>query len=282
MSRNFELLHHAGRLDDADIPEPSVEAETELSRNFELLHQAGPLQEVLEAPAIDAAPPPIPEVDSGPSLPALEVSGVVREEISKLVLNVFLLPGAQGPRQVVLTGMESGTGCSWLCARVGEILASQTKGSVCVVDGNLRSPGLHRQFGVENRFGLSDALAKSNPVQRYVVQLGRKNLWLLSCGSGAENWQDKMAFDRLELRLKELRSQFDYVLIDVAPMNICNDSIVLGSTSDGVVLVLKANSSRREAAQKALQELKAASVPILGAVLNQRTFPIPDKIYNWF
>lgn len=237
---------------------------------------------MLEVSTTEAPPPPIPQVDSGHSTPALEVAGVVREEISKLVHNLFLLPGAQGPRRVVFAGTESGSGCSWLCARVGEVLASQTKASVCVVDCNLRSPSLHRQFALENHFGLSDALMESNSVHRYVHQLCRKNLWLLSCGSGPENWPEKMAFDQVEVCLKELRSQFDYVLIDVAAMHTCNDSIVLGNASDGVVLVLKANASRREAAQKALQELKAANVPILGAVLNQRTFPIPDTIYNWF
>jgi Mrp family chromosome partitioning ATPase len=81
-------------------------------------------------------------------------------------------------------------------------------------------------------------------------------------------------------RLAELRSIFDYVLIDAAPMNACNDAIVLGGLSDGVVLLLKANSSRRETARKALQDLQTANVPALGAVLNQRTFPIPEALYK--
>jgi Mrp family chromosome partitioning ATPase len=45
-------------------------------------------------------------------------------------------------------------------------------------------------------------------------------------------------------------------------------------------LIVKANSSRREIARKALQELQAANLPVLGAILNQRTFPIPEKIYK--
>jgi protein-tyrosine kinase len=252
-----------------------------VSRNFELLDQAGRLQQMLEAPVEAPAPQSMPATDQGPSTPALDVAGTEREEIAKLVLNLFLLPGAHGPRQVAFTGMEAGTGCSWICARVGEVLASQTNGSVCVVDCNLRSPGLHQQFAISNHFGLSDALLQSNPVHQYARQLSRKNLWLLSCGSTIENWQEQVSSESLRLRLAELRSQFDYVLLDVAPVNSCNDCIVLGKSSDGVVLVLKANSTRRETAQRALKELKAAHIPILGAVLNQRTFPIPNTIYNW-
>ena len=86
--------------------------------------------------------------------------------------------------------------------------------------------------------------------------------------------------DRMRSRLAELRSAFDYILIDAAPLNACNDAIVLGGLSDGVVLMLKANSSRRETARKALQELQTANVHALGAILNQRTFPIPEALYK--
>jgi Mrp family chromosome partitioning ATPase len=54
----------------------------------------------------------------------------------------------------------------------------------------------------------------------------------------------------------------------------------LGSGSDGIVLVLRANSSRRESARKATQDLQNAKARVLGAVLNQRTFPIPESIYK--
>jgi Mrp family chromosome partitioning ATPase len=54
----------------------------------------------------------------------------------------------------------------------------------------------------------------------------------------------------------------------------------LGGFTDGVVLVLKAHSSRRETARSAVHDLAAANVRTLGAVLNQRTFPIPEKLYR--
>ena len=251
-----------------------------MSRNFELLQQVGGILEVPALPQEVAEPVSMPAAETAPSTPALDVAGKVRDEIAKLVLNLFLLPGAQGRRQVIFAGAEAGAGSSWMCARVAEVLASQVRGSVCVVDCNLRAPGLHQQFGMDNHFGLSDALLRSDPLHQYVRQLSRKNLWLLSCGSSTENWEEKVGSGGLRLRLAELRAQFDYVLMDVASTNICNDGIVLGSSSDGIVLVLKANSTRRDVARKALQEFKDANIRVLGAVLNQRTFPIPDNIYN--
>jgi Mrp family chromosome partitioning ATPase len=138
---------------------------------------------------------------------------------------------------------------------------------------------LHRQFGSENHHGLSDALLGSGPIQEYVHRLSQ-NLWLLSCGSAAEAGVTMLGSNRMRARLAELRATFDYVLIDAPPLNACNDAIVLGGLSDGVVLMLKANSSRRESARKALQELQSANVRPLGAVLNQRSFPIPEGLYK--
>lgn len=257
-----------------------------MSRNFELLHQAGKMQEVLSSePEVQVDSIPMPEtveeaVAETALVPSLEIQGTAREEINKLVQRLFLVPGSQNPRRVVFTGSEPGVGCSWVCAHAAESLASQVSASVCIVDCNLRSPGLHQMYGVENHYGLSDALTGSGSVRKYARQLSRRNLWLLSCGSESENWPTLLTSDRMRSRLSELSNQFDYLMLDVAPIQSCNDSVVLGGLSDGVVLVLKANSSRRETARKALQELKAASVHTLGAVLNHRTFPIPDSIYK--
>jgi len=114
----------------------------------------------------------------------------------------------------------------------------------------------------------------------YVQRTARPNLFLVSGGTTTENWQGLVGSDRMRLRLSELRSEFDYLLIDAAAMSVSNDSVILGRSSDGVVLVLKANASRREWARRAVHELQTAKARVLGAVLNQRTFPIPEKIYK--
>jgi Mrp family chromosome partitioning ATPase len=251
--------------------------ENPLSRNFELLTQAGRMHEIVQSEVEQPQPVAPPAEDTVPSTSLLTMSGAVRDEMSRLAQNLFLQP--QGPRRVVFCGTESGSGCTWMCAHVADMLATQGRGSVCVVDCNLRSPGLHQQFGMENHHGLSDALLGSNSIRGYAHRLSR-NLWMLSCGSAAEVGLTMLGSDRMRSRLTELRMAFDYVLIDAPPLNACNDAVILGGLSDGVVLTLKANSSRRETAKKAVQELAAANVRTLGAVLNQRTFPVPPALYK--
>jgi len=253
-----------------------------LSRSFELLSQLGRMQEVLqkpERPSPGLAEEPL--VESLIPTTTFAAQGNVREEVIKLVRNLFFVPGADAPRHVVFAGTESGTGCSWICSHAAEVLASQAQGSVCLVDANLRAPGLHQRFNAPNHHGLSDALVGSGPIHQYLHRLSPSNLYFLSCGSVEEGRQALLATDAMRSRINELYSKFDYVLFDVASLSTCNDGLVLGSAADGIVLVVRANASRRETALKAVQELKATNVEVLGAVLNQRTFPIPDAIYKY-
>src|SRR5579863_3701562 len=110
-----------------------------MSRNFELLYQTGKAQEMLQsesAPIIDATP----SAETFGGTPALEIDGKTRGELGKLVQRLFLTSGSVPPHNVVFTGAESGDECTWICARVGEILASQVGSSVCIVDSNMRVP----------------------------------------------------------------------------------------------------------------------------------------------
>lgn len=256
-----------------------------MSRNFELLQRIGKEQDVFASPAPEREAPIFEEVETvvAPPEPVPVPQDTVGiEEVRTLVQRVFLLATERTPRTVVFTGTESGNGCSWIAARAAESLACQVSGSVCLVDANLRSPGLHEQFGVPNHHGLSDALLRNEPMGIFVTPVTPRNLSLVTCGSNVEGVQGLASSNRMRSRLKELRSMFDYVLVDSTAMSSANDALALGAAMDGVILVLKANSSRKETARNAVRDFQAANVRVLGAVLNQRTFPIPDSIYNKF
>jgi len=244
------------------------------------LSDLGPEWSSVLPPAIELQPLQRESQEDELPTPELEMEATQRDEVTKFVQQVFFMPGMAAPRTVVFTGSESGNGCSWICCRTADVLASQAKGPVCVVDTNWRSPGLHQCFGVENHHGLSDALQATESIRNFVRPLGRANLWLLSCGANAASCHNLLISDPMSRRLAELRQYFRYILIDSPSLSLGGDGIVLGRLADGVVLVLKANSSRREAARKAVQDLQSAGVRVLGAVLNQRTFPIPQAIYS--
>jgi capsular exopolysaccharide synthesis family protein len=244
-----------------------------MSRNFELLQQIDREEEL--------SPAPIPPAISGNGQrPRFDLEEFSREERMKLVQRLFILPGPDAPRTVMFCGVETGDGSSWVCARASETLASQVETSVCLVDANLRRPSLHEHFRTDNLCGLTDAVFKPGPIRSFAHQLNSGNLWLITCGSRTADPHTLLTSDRLRLRISELRAEFDYVLLDGPPVNLYVDATLLGKLAEGVVLVLHANSTRRETARKAKESLESARARILGAVLNERTFPIPEFLYH--
>ncbi|MGH9772420.1 MAG: hypothetical protein ACRD4Q_12090 [Candidatus Acidiferrales bacterium] len=245
-----------------------------MSPLFGVSTQSGSLTEALPCPA---SPHPHETANS----PRQERHALVEEEIGKLVQRVFLLPGAmQIPEAVAFCGVEEGAGCSWVCARVGEAFAGMVSGRVCMVDLNLRSPSLHAQFRLEKGTGVAEWLKSSRPVREFVRPARVNNLWLITAGGlGLEPGCD---LNRLQLRARfsDLRSEFDYLLVDTPPASSCAEAPFLCQLVDGVVLVVGARSTRRERARAAKESLETARVPILGAVLNRRTYPMPEALYR--
>jgi succinoglycan biosynthesis transport protein ExoP len=203
------------------------------------------------------------------------------DESLRLVQQIFLSQTQSPPRVVVFAGIDHGNGCSQICASVAETLAKNTSGSVCIVEANFRSPGLPELLRATNPLGLTDSLLQDGPIRSFANPIGIDKLWLLSCGTLTADSASLLSSEPIKARLAELRTEFDFVIIDAPPLTRYADAIALGQLSDGIVLILEAESTRREAAQMAAANLRASQVSILGAVLNKRTFPIPEKLYKW-
>jgi len=245
-----------------------------MSRTFELLRQAAKDQDLFQISNNRVTPV------NGKHPRRLDIEARTQEEAIKLTQQVFLKPGPDTPKAVVFASVEHGNGGSWICARAAETLAAQVKGSVCVVDANLRAPSLHQYFGIDNLTGLTDAILHPGPVRNHTRQLHGSNLWVVPSGCQSSNPHPLLTSDRLRTRVSELCAEFEHVLIDAPPVNLYADSILVGQMVDGVILVVEANSTRPEIARKAKESLEAANVRLLGAVLNKRTFPIPEALYH--
>ena len=209
-------------------------------------------------------------------IPAFDPDGFGREEFVKLAQRLFLAPEGKDSlraRQVVFCGIDEGESTSALCAQFSRILASQVAMPVCIVDANVRVPTMHRLLDVSP--STDQNLLQSRPWRQVAG-----NLWLIPGHSAATNGGVISTLDQVRSQINELPPEFAYVLINAAPLAICSDAVLLGQKADGVVLVLEANSTRRVAARKAKEALTATNVRVLGTVLNNRTFPIPEKIYR--
>jgi protein-tyrosine kinase len=262
-----------------------------MSRNFELLRQVG------RGFAVPSTPQPVRR-SSEPSIPqpirmssesrekahpngtGLNLGQVAREEASRLVQQIFLSSGPKAPRAVLFAGIDQGVGCSQICLLAAETLRSTVSGSICLVEANLRSPSLPGMLGTTNHHGLTDAMIQDGSIRCFARPLEIDNVWFLSCGSLSSDSLNFLNSDRLKARFEELRAEFDYLLVDAPSLSRYADATSLGRLTDGLVLVLEANSTRKETALMVMESLRAAQIKVLGAVLNKRTFPIPESLYR--
>jgi Mrp family chromosome partitioning ATPase len=250
-----------------------------MSKNFDVLLRAEKESELFHGASVG---PELLCTEQPRVRPPVHIDEKVRIEESKLVERVFVLPGQQAPRVVVFCGVEFLAGTTGLCARAGQHLAEQTRLPVCLVDADLHSPSLHDYFSVGNLSGVTKALSQPGPIRDFMHGLDGTGLGLslLPAGLRAEGPSSPWKSDRWLSRLHELRREFHYVLILAPPVARYGDAALLGQETDGVIVILESNLTRRETARIATQNLAAAKVQVLGAVLNNRTFPIPESIYR--
>lgn len=292
MSKNFELLRQIGREHDLfQTPAgPSSAVKTADCERPALVEIAVPKPQPKEAGQQSRRPELVKEKAkswsqevSRKNLPrGLEWARITLREELKLVHRIFSPAGAQRAPQVVLfSGLEGGHAASAISARCCEVLAEQGDGQVCAVDANLESPFLHSYFGVSNEKGMAEALRDSGPVNEFVQKTKDSHLWVMPTG-GANTGFDlgaRETSERLKDRMNELRVFFKYVLIH-SPMRSDRIAAPPSFGVDGLVLIVEANSTRRERAREVMEELRMLGTPILGVVLNNRTFPIPEAIYH--
>ena len=243
-----------------------------MSRTFEILERVRQDQELFRTPPVTKDPT---GADRVASYAPPDLGAPAREEIRKLVQSLFLAKsgnGHHGPRRVVFCGIEEADGSNLLCARVGRNLAEQVHSQVCIVDANLRFPGVGRLF---DPVPLESDHASATMVSRRVGD----NLWLV-CGDSVSANGAGPTLDQLQVCVRDLGDEFAYAVMNAPPVGLYNDAVLLGQMADGVVLVVEANSTRRAATQKAKQALESSNVRVLGSVLNNRTFPIPEKLYR--
>jgi protein-tyrosine kinase len=212
-----------------------------------------------------------------PGLAGWDPESFAEEQIRGLVRQVFL-PGWPKPaHQVVFSPVDGETDISAICMQIGLALSAQGSGSTCLVEANLSGPGLEQVLETN---GLDLVPNQERSAMRDSSRRLSNELWLVSRSAFLGEDENAWSGPWLRERLTQLRQTYDYTVIYGPPAGTGSAAALLASLCDGMVLVVEANSTRRVAAQKVKESLHAAKARLLGTVLSERTFPIPQAIYR--
>jgi capsular exopolysaccharide synthesis family protein len=123
-------------------------------------------------------------------------------------------------------------------------------------------------FGISGAVGLTSVMVKDVEIQDAVQDTGIANLWLLPSGTIPPNPAELLSSPRFLELIAVVREQYDYVLIDSAPILAVTDPSVVAARVDGVLLTLHISKDNRHDAEQAQAVLSAMGVNLLGVVVN--------------
>lgn len=195
-----------------------------------------------------------------------EPKSIAAESYRTLRTNIQYSSFDKEYRVIVVTSSEPGEGKSTTSGNLALCMAQGDK-KVILIDCDLRKPSLHKKFKVSNLVGLSDVIIGKSDLATAMHRYN-KNLVLLTSGKIPPNPSEMLSSKAMENLLESLKDNFDYIILDTPPVQAVTDSQILSTKSDGTILVVRAEKTKKDSVENAVNLLKKVNANIIGTVLN--------------
>lgn len=243
----------------------------------DLAPQSGPAPE-LDPSTLDA----LGDDAEGGSLSAMNFATrvVAHNEMGRLPIEQYRKLAAvlhheqadSGLKVLMVASPLPGDGKTLTAVNLALTLSESYHRRVLLVDGDLRSPSIHRLFGVDNVSGLDEGLRDDRERKLTLVEVSPQ-LTLLPAGRPDSDPMSVLTSSRMRMVLDEAREKFDWVIVDTPPLGLLPDAHLLARMVDGTVLVVAAGGTSYQSAARAAELLGRNR--ILGVVLNR----VSEKVF---
>ncbi len=190
------------------------------------------------------------------------------EGYAKLRMNLLYTLVERKNRIVVLTSAISGEGKSTIAANLAISCAMSGK-KVLMIDGDMRRACQRDHFEYDEESpGLSEALVGSVHWWDTVLSTERENLYIMPAGHLPPNPAELLSLESAKFLFDQIQQDFDLVLMDMPPINIVSDPLVVSSNVAGCLMVVRQRYSDHRAIRKALISAEMTGMNVLGFVYN--------------
>ena len=149
---------------------------------------------------------------------------------------------------------------------------SQLGKRVLVVDCDMRRPSLADKLPLDKSYGLSNYLTGQNGSEKLIQYCGIKDderaFHAISSGRIPPNPMELLSSARMEKMLEQLREKYDYILVDLPPVDEVSDALAMAKLTDGMLMVVRQNYCNRIALGAAVRQFEFVKAKLLGVVLN--------------
>ena len=170
-------------------------------------------------------------------------------------------------RKVILvTSTEAGEGKSTISSNLALSLSQDNK-KIVIVDGDLRKPSIHKQFRISGSVGLTEVLIGEQSLSSVKYKIN-PYLDAITSGHIPPNPAELLASEEMEKLIKNLKEEYDYVIIDTNPIGLVADAQILSSKVDGVILVARYEKTKKESLLNCKKMIDQGGGNTIGVVLN--------------
>ncbi len=216
-----------------------------------------------------ALPMPTEEICLQKPLVSLVQPGcLVNEQFHKLRAYLLRINTAENLKTILVTSSNQGEGKSFISANLAIGISHDLHSHALLVECDLRNPTLAQWFGISGGKGLSDYLRGKADIPEILLRTEVQKLSLIPAGNVENRPAELLAGGRMMALVRELRSRYSdrIIILDSTPLLATTEPEVLAKMVDGILVVVKAGSTKRETVAQAVRSLDKEK--IIGVVLN--------------
>jgi len=184
--------------------------------------------------------------------------------------NIAFAATAKPMKSLLITSTLPQEGKTTTCLNIGITLAQQGHKTI-LLDCDFRRPMFHRYFAEvvkDNKHGLSDVLVEKLKLKESIVKSTTDNLFFITSGTIPSNPAELLGSSKMGKIIEKLKEEFAFIIVDAPPALGVADARVLGRICDGIIVVVMARKTYRDAVLEVKEELERSGENIVGFVLN--------------
>ncbi len=193
---------------------------------------------------------------------------IASEQYKLLRANIqFTIPAGEKCAVIGVTSSVRGEGKSTTAVNLSYVMA-ENGSKVLLIDGDLRIPSIAKKLQLKSRSGLTDLLlglgADINSWRSEV----HPNWFVLPSGEIPPNPSELLGSKRMENVLATLKEHFDYIIIDLPPVNVVSDAMSIANLITGMILVIREGYTSKRDLEQCIRQIELSNINVLGCVMN--------------
>ncbi len=197
----------------------------------------------------------------------LSFTGAEQYKLLRTNLSFTLPEDVQCPI-IGITSSMRGEGKSTTAINLAYTLAETGK-KVVLIDGDLRLPSVAAKMNISNAPGVTDLLLGN--VNRHIREFQApvlENWYIIPSGERPPNPSELLGSRKMARLLQVLQEEFDYVIIDLPPVNVVSDALVVSKLITGMILVVRQDHTGTKELKNCVRQLRMSNIKVLGCVFN--------------